>query len=77
MIVDTGPWHPPIPFISGIYKMIFGSRHERFVPADKKNPQLSLDISVDFVATGTITSTQKISYIRNTVTHSVIGGIIT
>jgi len=47
--------------------MIFGSRHERFVPADKNNPQLSLDISADAVATGTITSTQKIGYTRNTV----------
>jgi len=50
-----------------LQKMIFGSRHERFVPADKNNPQLSLDISADAVASGTITSTQKISYIRNTV----------
>jgi transposase len=53
--------------LNQLQKMIFGSRHERFVPADKNNPQLSLDISADPVATGTITSTQKISYIRNTV----------
>ena len=50
-----------------LQKMIFGSRHERFVPAEKNNPQLSLDISADAVATSTITSTQKISYTRNTV----------
>lgn len=50
-----------------LQKMIFGSRHERFVPADKSNPQLSLDISAEAIATGTVTSTQKISYIRNTV----------
>src|SRR3982750_4618149 len=53
--------------LNQLQKMIFGSRHERFVPADKNNPQLSLDISAEAVATGTVTSTQKISYIRNTV----------
>jgi transposase len=53
--------------LNQLQKMIFGSRHERFVPADKNNPQLSLDISADPIATSTITSTQKISYIRNTV----------
>lgn len=50
-----------------LQKMIFGSRHERFVPVDKNHPQLSLEITADPVATGTITSTQKISYTRNTV----------
>jgi transposase len=53
--------------LNQLQKMIFGSRHERFVPADRSNPQLSLDISVEPVAQATITNTQKISYTRNTI----------
>ena len=50
-----------------LQKMIFGSRHERFVPANSNDPQLSLDIQTDPVGNRTITNTQKISYTRNTV----------
>lgn len=45
-------------------KMIFGSRHERFVPTDKNNPQLSLNISADSIATCSVTGAQKITYTR-------------
>ena len=49
-----------------LQKMIFGSRHERFVPADTNNPQLSLDIHTDSIGNRSIASTQKISYTRTT-----------
>lgn len=45
-------------------KMIFGSRQERFIPADKNDPQLSLDITADTSAACSLTGAQKISYIR-------------
>ena len=48
-------------------KMIFGSRHERFIPSDTNPSQLSLDIPVQAVAPGTITSTKQVSYTRHTV----------
>ena len=53
--------------LAQLQKMIFGSRHERFIPADTDNPQLSLGIQTESIATGTIVNTQKISYIKNTV----------
>jgi transposase len=48
-----------------LQKMIFGSRHERFVPATSNDPQLSLDIQIEPVGTRIITDTQKITYTRN------------
>jgi len=48
-----------------LQKMIFGSRHERFVPATSNNPQLSLDIQTEPVGARIITETQKITYTRN------------
>src|ERR1044072_597096 len=48
-----------------LQKMIFGSRHERFVPATSNDPQLSLDIQTESVGTRIITDTQKITYTRN------------
>lgn len=51
-----------------LQKMIFGSRHERFVP-DSQNPsQLALDIKHDTPAANVITKTQKISYTRTVAT---------
>ena len=50
-----------------LQKMIFGSRHERFIPSDTNPSQLSLDIPVQAVAPGTITSTKQVSYTRHTV----------
>lgn len=47
-----------------LQKMIFGSRHERFIPAEPTHPQLSLDIPTESAATATITSTKQISYTK-------------
>lgn len=53
--------------LSQLQKMIFGSRHERFIPEDKSNPQLSLGMEVDNTGTAAVTATQKISYTRQVV----------
>jgi transposase len=53
-----------------LQKMIFGSRQERFVPAAPNHPQLSLDILTEPVTTVPVIGTQKISYIRKTVTEA-------
>jgi len=53
--------------LAQLQKMIFGSRHERFVPAEPTHPQLSLDIPAESVATATITSTKQISYTKTNV----------
>lgn len=47
-------------------KMIFGSKHERFVPTDetKSNPQLTLDLNAETIAQCKITEATKIEYIR-------------
>jgi len=47
-------------------KMIFGSRHERFVATDdnKPNPQLSLALDADTIAQCKITDATKVEYIR-------------
>ncbi len=50
-----------------LQKMIFGSRHERFVPEEQNHGQLSLNIAAEPVATASVIGTQKISYIRHTV----------
>lgn len=51
-----------------LQKMIFGSRQERFVPATQNDPQLSLDMPAETIAAVSVTSAQKISYIRQSVT---------
>jgi len=45
-----------------LQKMIFGSRHGRFIPSSPDDPQLSLDIKADATATANVTSTKQISY---------------
>jgi transposase len=50
--------------LSQLQKMIFGSKHERFIPSDVNAAQLSLDIQAEPVAACNITSAQKISYTR-------------
>ncbi len=47
-------------------KMIFGSKHERFVPTDetKTHPQLTLDLNADTIAQCKITDVTKVEYIR-------------
>jgi len=53
--------------LAQLQKMIFGSKHERFIPTDPSSPQLSLDIQSEPVATAMITSSKPVSYIRNTI----------
>lgn len=45
-------------------KMIFGSRHERFVPTDINPSQLALDIQVEHAVTCNIADAKKITYIK-------------
>jgi transposase len=45
-------------------RMIFGSKHERFVPAGDHPSQLSLDIQTEAVAQCNITTAKKIEYTR-------------
>lgn len=48
-------------------KMIFGSRHERFIPSDANSPQLSLNIQAQAVADCNVVQAKKITYVRNDV----------
>lgn len=50
--------------LSQLQKMIFGSRHERFVPADQNPSQLSLDITAEPVAACSVIDARKISYVK-------------
>jgi transposase len=47
-------------------KLIFGSKHERFIPENNSPSQLSLDIQAEAVAQCSITDAKKIEYIRTT-----------
>ena len=49
-------------------KMIYGSKHERFIPSLLNSPQLALDIQTESVASCSVVSAKKISYIKNNVT---------
>ena len=53
--------------LSQLQKMIFGSRHERFVPADINPSQLSLDIEADAAASCSVVDAKKITYTRTNV----------
>src|ERR1700712_2770881 len=50
-----------------LQKMIFGSRHERFIPSTINESQLSLDINAEATATASVTSTKQISYTRTNI----------
>jgi transposase len=50
-----------------LQKMIFGSRHERFIPSDLTTSQLSLDMQAEAVADCSLVQARKISYVRNDV----------
>ena len=52
--------------LANLKRLIFGSKNERFVPAESVPSQLTLDIQADAVAACSVTKTQKIEYIRNT-----------
>lgn len=49
-------------------KMIYGSRHERFVPTDINPSQLSLAIQAEEIAVCNIADAKKITYIRTNTT---------
>jgi transposase len=48
-------------------KMIFGSKHERFIPSEQNTSQLSLGIQAESIATCNVTDAKRISYIKTTV----------
>lgn len=49
-------------------RMIFGSKHERFVPENPPSEQLSLGIQAEAVAECTVSTGKKIEYTRTTTT---------
>lgn len=53
--------------LSQLQKMIFGSRHERFVPTPENPSQLSLGITAEAVASCQVTNAQKIAYTKTSV----------
>jgi transposase len=53
--------------LAQLQKMIFGSRHERFVPSDAHPSQLSLDIQAEATATCPVAEAKKITYTRTNV----------
>jgi transposase len=53
--------------LAQLQKMIFGSKQERFIPADPSSPQLSFNIQPEPVATTIVTASKPISYTRHTV----------
>lgn len=52
--------------LNALKKLIFGSKHERFVPTDeaKINPQLTLELNAETIAACKITEATKVEYIR-------------
>lgn len=54
--------------LSQLQKMIFGSKHERFVSTDINPSQLSLDIQAEAITTCSVADAKKISYIKTNVT---------
>lgn len=53
--------------LAQLQKMIFGSKHERFVPSDANPSQLALGIEAETVATCSVTDAKKISYVKTNV----------
>ena len=49
-------------------KMIYGSKHERFIPSLSNNPQLALDLQAETIASCSVVNAKKISYIKSNVT---------
>jgi len=50
--------------LAQLQKMIFGSKHERFVPSDAHPSQLALDIEAEAVAACSVADAKKISYVK-------------
>jgi transposase len=57
--------------LNALNKMIFGSKHERFVPADNST-QLSLDIQAEAIAQVNVTAVKKVEYTRTSTTVTEI-----
>jgi transposase len=53
--------------LSQLKKMIFGSRHERFITSDANASQLSLEMQGEAVASCSVVNAKKISYTRSDV----------
>jgi len=53
--------------LSQLQKMIFGSRHEKFIPSDVNPSQLSLDIQAEATASCSVVDAKKITYTRTNV----------
>jgi transposase len=49
-------------------KMIFGSKHERFIPSGINTSQLSLEIQAETTASCSVTSAKQISYTKTNIT---------
>ena len=54
--------------LAQLQKMIFGSKHERFIPSNLNTSQLSLDIQADAVAGCSVVDAKKISYVKTATT---------
>ena len=52
--------------LDNLKRLIFGSKNERFIPANGTPSQLTLDIQTDTVAACSVVKTQQIEYTRNT-----------
>ncbi len=52
--------------LANLKRLIYGSKNERFIPANGTPSQLSLDIQADGVAQCSIVNAKKIEYTRNT-----------
>jgi transposase len=53
--------------LNALNKMVFGSKHERFVPAENPS-QLSLDIQAEAIAQVNVTAVKKVEYTRTSTT---------
>jgi transposase len=52
--------------LANLKRLIFGSKNERFIPANDTPSQLSLDIQTDAASQWLVVNTKKIEYTRNT-----------
>jgi transposase len=52
--------------LDNLKRLIYGSKNERFIPANGTPSQLSLGIQADAVAQSSIVNAKKIEYVRNT-----------
>jgi transposase len=52
--------------LNNLKRLIFGSKNERFIPANSSSSQLSLEIQAEAIAACSVIKAQKIEYTRNT-----------